>query len=306
MFTASTRPLPSLQTAFSGRVQFDVPLARYTAARVGGTADALLEVKSADELAEAVKILWAEDLPFTMMGGGSNMLVSDAGVRGIVLLNRAKKVRFDPENATIWAESGANFGVLARQAATKGLSGLEWAAGIPGTVGGAVFGNAGAHDGDMAHNLIEAEVLNRAGRETWPLEKFQYEYRGSVLKTHPGTSIVLSARLQLAHRSPEAIQAKMDTFLAQRHRTQPPGASMGSMFKNPPGDFAGRLIDAAGLKGTRVGGAEISALHGNFFINTGQATASDIYALIQLARQTVAEKFGVQLALEIELIGTWQ
>jgi UDP-N-acetylmuramate dehydrogenase len=306
MFTASTRPLPSLQTAFSGRVQFDVPLARYTAARVGGTADALLEVKSADELAEAVKILWAEDLPFTMMGGGSNMLVSDAGVRGIVLLNRAKKVRFDPENATIWAESGANFGVLARQAATKGLSGLEWAAGIPGTVGGAVFGNAGAHDGDMAHNLIEAEVLNRAGRETWPLEKFQYEYRGSVLKTHPGTSIVLSARLQLAHRSPEAIQAKMDTFLAQRHRTQPPGASMGSMFKNPPGDFAGRLIDAAGLKGTRVGGAEISALHGNFFINTGQATASDIYALIQLACQTVAEKFGVQLALEIELIGTWQ
>ncbi|HNB53721.1 MAG TPA: UDP-N-acetylmuramate dehydrogenase [Anaerolineales bacterium] len=306
MHLAIALPLASLQAAFPGRMQFDVPLARYTAALVGGTADAVLEVKSADELAEAVELLWAEDLPFTMMGGGSNMLVSDAGVRGVVLLNRAKKVQFDLETATIWAESGANFGALARQAATKALSGLEWAGGIPGTVGGAVFGNAGAHDGDMAHNLIEAEVLTRTGRETWPVEKFQYVYRSSALKTQPGQCIVLSARLQLGHSTPEAIQAKMDTFLAQRHRTQPPGASMGSMFKNPPGDFAGRLIDAAGLKGTRVGGAEISPLHGNFFINTGQATASDIYALIQLARQTIAEKFGVQLSLEIELIGEWQ
>ncbi|NUM45855.1 MAG: UDP-N-acetylmuramate dehydrogenase [Anaerolineales bacterium] len=307
MLPATTLPLPSLQTAFPDRMQFDVPLARYTAALVGGAADALLEVKTADELALAVEMLWAEDLPFTILGGGSNILVSDAGVRGVVLLNRAKKVRFALEDATVWAESGANFGALARQAATKSLSGLEWAAGIPGTVGGAVFGNAGAHDGDMAHNLIEAAVLDRlTGRQTWPVEKMQYEYRSSALKENPGQTIILSARLQLGHSPSEAIQAKMDTFLAHRHRTQPPGASMGSMFKNPPRDFAGRLIDAAGLKGTRVGGAEISRLHGNFFINVGNATASDVYNLLQLARQTVAEKFGVHLTLEIELIGEWQ
>ncbi|GAB4578874.1 MAG: UDP-N-acetylmuramate dehydrogenase [Anaerolineales bacterium] len=306
MLSAPPRSLDPLQAAFPGRVQFNVPLARYTAALVGGPADALLIVQSAEELALAVEILWAEEQPYTILGGGSNVLISDAGVRGVVLLNRAKKVRFDLDNATIWAESGANFGALARQAATKALSGLEWAAGIPGTVGGAVFGNAGAHDGDMARHLLEAQILDRlTGRKTWPVEQFQYAYRSSVLKENPGQVIVLSALLQLSHRSAETIQAKMEAFLAHRHRTQPPGASMGSMFKNPPGDFAGRLIDAAGLKGTRVGGAEISPLHGNFFINTGACTATDVYTLIQLARQTVADKFGIVLALEIELLGEW-
>lgn len=306
MIPTSTLPREHLQAAFPNRLQFDVPLARYTAARVGGPADVFLSLNSANELAEAVEILWAVQCPFTLLGGGSNVLVSDAGVRGIVLLNRAKKVRFDPQNATIWAESGANFGALARQAVTKSLSGLEWAAGIPGTVGGAVFGNAGAHDGDMAGNLIEAEVLHRInGRETWSMDQFHYAYRSSALKENPGQAIVLSALLQLVSRSSDTIREKMETFLTHRHRTQPPGASMGSMFKNPPGDFAGRLIDAAGLKGTRVGGAEISRLHGNFFINTGKATATDVYELIQLAQRAVFEQFGFQLTLEIEIIGDW-
>jgi UDP-N-acetylmuramate dehydrogenase len=184
---------------------------------------------------------------------------------------------------------------------------LEWAAGIPGTVGGAVFGNAGAHDGDMARNLIEAEIFHRInGREIYPVDRMDFAYRSSALKQNPGQAIVLSATLKLEWGSPEAIHKKMDTFLAHRRRTQPPGASMGSMFKNPPGDFAGRLIDEAGLKGTRIGGAEISSLHGNFFVNTGQATASDVYELIQLAHRTVAERMGVQLDLEIELIGDWR
>ena len=306
MLPTTTLPLEKLHAAFPNRVQFDVPLARYTAALVGGPADAFLVINTADELAEAVEILWAENIPFTLLGGGSNVMVSDAGVRGVVLLNRAKKVRFDQRKATVWAESGANFGALARQAATKSLTGLEWAAGVPGTVGGAVFGNAGAHDGDIAGNLIEADLLHRInGRETWPVKRLAYVYRGSALKDNPGQAIVLSALLRLAHGSPEAIREKMDSFLTHRRRTQPPGASMGSMFKNPPGDFAGRLIDAAGLKGTRVGGAEISHLHGNFFINAGNATAHDVFALIRLARQTVFERFGVRLDLEIELLGDW-
>ncbi len=306
MLPTSALSLERLQAAFPNRLQFDVPLARYTASLVGGRADVFLVIHSADELAEVVDMLWADQSPFTLLGGGSNVLVSDAGVRGIVLLNRAKKVRFDTRNATVWAESGANFGALARQAVTKSLSGLEWAAGIPGTVGGAVFGNAGAHDGDMAGNLIEAEVLHRInGRETWSVDQLHYVYRSSALKENPGQAIVLSALLQLVHRSPDTIREKMETFLTHRHRTQPPGASMGSMFKNPPGDFAGRLIDAAGLKGTRVGGAEISRLHGNFFINAGKATATDVYELIQLAQRAVFEQFGIQLALEIEIIGDW-
>jgi UDP-N-acetylmuramate dehydrogenase len=225
----------------------------------------------------------------------------------------------------VWAESGVNFGVLARLAAQRGLGGLEWAAGIPGTLGGAVVGNAGAHGGDVAGNLLVAEILHQepaggprpAVRQEWPQERLGFVYRGSVLKSgHQGPSgaqrpadIVLAARLRLERSTPEAVQAKLDEFVAYRRRTQPPGASMGSMFKNPPGDYAGRLIDAAGLKGAQVGSVQISPVHGNFFINLGaaeaQASASDIYRLLDLARRSVADRFGVWLEPEIELVGDW-
>lgn len=315
-----------LQEAFGERVQTGVLLARYTAARVGGPADALLEVLSQNELVQAAELLWQAGLPFVVIGGGSNLLVSDAGVREVVLLNRSRQVRFDEQAdpPTVWAESGANFGLVARQASQRGLGGLEWAAGIPGTVGGAVVGNAGAHGGDVAGCLRLAEILHLergaqekpARRESWPVERLGYVYRGSRLKierrgSEPGQAggsernIVLSARLSLERSTPEATQAKLDQFLAQRRRTQPPGASMGSMFKNPPGDYAGRLIEAAGLKGARVGDAEINTLHANFFINRGLASAEDILRLIQTARQAVADQFGVKLELEIELLGDW-
>ncbi len=141
-------------------------LGRYTAARVGGVADALLEVVSSEELLQACRLLWQQDFPFVILGGGSNVLVSDAGLRGVVLINRARDIAFNEtaQPPTIWVESGANFGGLARQAAARGLSGLEWAAGIPGTVGGAVVGNAGAHGSDMAGNLLVAEILHREQR----------------------------------------------------------------------------------------------------------------------------------------------
>lgn len=300
----------ALLASFGDRLQTAAPLARYTAARVGGPADGLLEVRSADELAEAAAALWAAGAPFVILGGGSNVLVADAGVRGVVLVNRAKAVRFD-EEPSVWAESGANFGALARQAAQRGLSGLEWAGGIPGTVGGAVVGNAGAHGGDMAGNLIVAEILHYTPqgtptRETWPVEQLEYDYRTSRLKRGPGQDVILSATLRLQPSTPEAVQATMDTFVAHRRRTQPPGASMGSMFKNPPQDYAGRLIERAGLKGLRIGDAEISPLHGNFFINHGQATAADVLKLLRQARQKVAEQFGVELELEVELLGEFE
>lgn len=300
-------PVDQLRDLFGGTVQINVPLAKYTSSRIGGKADVFLTAQSASELAEMVKACWSLDIPHLVIGGGSNILVSDAGVRDVVILNKARKVSFDLEAPSVWAESGTNFGALARQAARKNLAGLEWAAGIPGTVGGAVVGNAGAHGGDTAGNLILAEVLHRTeGWQQLPPEKLEYAYRSSILKQRPGQAVVLSASFQLARSIPEPIKEKMDEYLAFRKRTQPPGASMGSMFKNPAGDYAGRLIDVAGLKGLRVGDAQISELHGNFFINHGDAMASDVYTLIRKAQETVAGKFGVQLELEIELVGDWE
>ncbi len=310
--STTTLDIELLQSAFGGRLEKGVGLARYTAARVGGAADAFVRVHSTDEMIEVVRQLWTMEMPFMILGGGSNVLVSDSGVRGVVVQNRARRVHFDLDTLlpNVWVDSGANFGVVARQSASRGLSGLEWAAGIPGTVGGAVVGNAGAHGGEMSTSLVMAEILHRnypdEDRLYWPVEKFAYSYRWSILKENQGDAVVLRALLRLQKDTPEAVQGKIDEFTAYRRRTQPPGASMGSMFKNPPGDYAGRLIEAAGLKGTRIGGAEISQLHANFFINHGNASAADIWSLIQLAHDRVAEKFGIDLELEISLVGEWQ
>ena len=314
---ASSNPdhpdLEPLRKVFGQRLKYNISLARYTAAQIGGPAMVLLEVQTADELAVAAQMLWQVHLPWLILGGGSNVLVSDRGVRGVVIVNRARRIEFEERTQppTIWAESGANFGLVARQAASRGLSGLEWAVGIPGTVGGAVVGNAGAHGGDMAGNLRVAEILQQSSRsgevqvERWPAARLEYGYRTSLLKRQPGQAVVLTATLALERSTLAEVQAKTETFAIYRRQTQPSGASMGSMFKNPSGDFAGRLIEAAGLKERRVGEAQISSLHANFFINLGRATAGDVFTLIQMARREVAEKFGVELELEIERIGDW-
>lgn len=203
------------------------------------------------------------------------------------------------------AESGVIFSNLANRAAAKGFSGLEWAATIPGTVGGAVYGNAGAFGGEVARDLLRAELLTERGREWWPTEKMDYGYRSSAIKRGKENAIILAAEFKLKNGEPQVIQATIAQFSARRKATQPPGASMGSMFKNPPGDFAGRLIEAAGLKGKRIGNAEISTIHGNFFINNGETRAEDIKALIELAKTTVKEHSGVDLELEVELAGEW-
>lgn len=299
-------PISTLRRHFGERLQENVPLAPFTSARIGGPADVLVTVNSADELAEAAARLWELDVPFVILGGGSNVLVSDRGVRQVVVLNRAKAVRFEAgQRPSVWAESGVVFSNLANRAAAQGFSGLEWAASVPGTLGGAVYGNAGAFGGDMAGNLIQAEVQTRTGRETWPVERLGYGYRTSVLKRGEVQAVILAARLALTNSTKEAVGLRMQEFIERRKRTQPPGASMGSMFKNPPGDAAGRLIEAAGLKGTRIGNAEISPVHANFFINHGQTSAADVRALVDLARKTVLEKFGVALELEVEILGEW-
>jgi UDP-N-acetylmuramate dehydrogenase len=305
--TSPARLVDILTAKFGDKVRVDAPLAPYTSARIGGAADVLITANSADELSEIVALLWKAGSDYFVLGGGSNVLISDEGVRGITVLNRAKGVRFETKGEPkVWAESGVVLSNLANRCGSKGLSGLEWAATVPGTIGGAVYGNAGAFGGDMAGNLVWAELLTEAGREKWPADKMNYGYRTSILKKHETTAIILAAELTLKNATKEEVPVKIEGFSKQRKTTQPPGASMGSMFKNPPGDFAGRLIEAAGLKGSRIGNAEISPLHGNFFINHGKTAASDIRALIELARKTVKDQFGVELELEIELIGDWE
>jgi UDP-N-acetylmuramate dehydrogenase len=229
-------------------------------------------------------------------------------VRGVVIINRARLLKFNSqaEPPSVHAESGVTPNDIAQRAARLGLAGFEWAASIPGSLGGAVYGNAGAFGGDLAGNLISIDIFHRqSGRQTWPVERMEYGYRTSLLKrTHPPL-ILLSAELALSHDDRQVIQARMEQFAAQRHLSQPPGASMGSMFKNPPGDTAGRLIEAAGLKGKSIGNASISSQHANFFINNGRTKSSDMRALIELARQAVLDQFGIQLELEVECIGEW-
>lgn len=299
-------PIDDLYARLGDRVKENVSLAPYTSARIGGPADVFITADSADDLARIVKLLRKLDMEYLMLGGGSNVLVSDRGVRGVVVLNRAKGVRFHAgDEPSVTAESGVIFSNLANRCAVKGLAGLEWAATVPGTIGGAVYGNAGAFGGDMAGNLIWAELLTENGREKFTAEQMGYGYRTSILKRSELEAVVLAAELSLKNSTREEVTTNIEQFTAHRKATQPPGASMGSMFKNPNGDYAGRLIEAAGLKGTRIGNAEISPLHGNFFINHGTTRAEDIRALIEVVMKTVKEKLGVDLELEIELVGDW-
>lgn len=304
----------SFRESFGDRFVEGEPLAKHTSARIGGPAEYFVEARSTGDLEIAARLARGALLPCRVLGGGSNVLVADAGVRGVVALNRAQKMQFrhDGAGVVVRVESGAFLAPLARQCIQRGLAGLEWAVGIPGTIGGAVFGNAGAHGGDVAHSLRRAALLDPDGAvREFERDELGFEYRDSALKRRrtrrPGERpwIVLWAEFELGTRPVEELEALAEQHTEHRKRTQPPGATMGSMFKNPPGDYAGRLIDAAGLKGARMGNAEISTVHANFFVNLGDARAADVHALIELARRTVKERFGVELELEIELVGEW-
>jgi len=243
-------------------------------------------------------------------------------VRGLVIQNRCKQVispkrtqrgkvtgeTSDPPHCIV--ESGVILPSLAHRLARQGLSGLEWAVGVPGTIGGAVVNNAGAYGSSMADCLVRAELLTPENNREWhPVNWFEYEYRSSRLKRldvdKRGQFVILQAELALSRQITAKIENQMAIYSKRRRATQPPGASIGSMFKNPPGDYAGRLIEAAGLKGTQRGGAQISPVHANFFINLGDAKAADFAGLIALARQTVQAKFDLELELEIEKVGDW-
>jgi len=292
-----------LQNRFGEQFQLNDSLARYTVARLGGTASGILRVKTRDDFIWAIRWAYAQNINWWILGGGANVLAHDHGFDGLVIVNQVRGSDIDTQTGTVTAQAGASLSTLTRHCVQQGLKGLEWGASVPGTVGGAVVNNAGAHSGDMAGNLTTATVydLQNDEQQQWALANFAYDYRYSVLKGQHGRYVVLDGTLQLEpNHDPDTLKAQVNQFIEHRKRTQPPGASLGSMFKNPPDDYAGRLIEAAGLKGHQIGGVQISPRHANFFVNVGNGTASDYMALIALAQQTVYDQFGVALELEIE------
>ncbi|MGE5141556.1 MAG: UDP-N-acetylmuramate dehydrogenase [Rudaea sp.] len=295
-----------LPSELAARICEQEPLARHTTFRIGGPADLFLRVDTRDELIEAVAAARASGLPWFILGNGSNILVADSGIRGLVIENHADEygTREEGDRLVLAAESGASLPGLANRLARQGWSGLEWAIGVPSTIGAAVVGNAGAHGSSISANLSRGEVLGATGEvEWWPNEAFEFAYRSSRLKKKPGSGVVLQAEFVLSHDDPAACIARMSKYTEHRRRTQPTDPSVGSMFKNPPGDYAGRLIEAAGLKGTRIGRVEVSLVHANFFVNHGGASAAQVVELVDLVRRRVREEFGVDLELEIQAVG---
>jgi UDP-N-acetylmuramate dehydrogenase len=284
------------------------PIGKYTAARIGGPADYLFVADSGTSDATLIDVFTAAlgaGVPVRVIGGGANILVSDAGVRGLVIVNRAGGIVWE-EDGCVQVRAGTGLLALARAAAARGWRGFEWAVGVPGTVGGAVVNNAGAHGSDMAASLVEAVIVRADGTlETWPKARFAFDYRMSALKQAAEPLLMLSARLHFDADDPAAVQARMSEYTAHRRRTQPSGASLGSVFKNPPGDYAGRLIEACGLKGCTIGTAQVSTVHANFFLSDGQTRAADYRALIELVQAEVERRFGVLLEPEIQFVGEW-
>jgi UDP-N-acetylmuramate dehydrogenase len=300
-----------LDEALGGRAVHGEPMSRHTTFRIGGPADWFIEATSANDLRDIVLSARKLTVPYFILGAGSNILVSDVGIHGLVVLNRARQIEF--QTSSVKCESGVILPALARECIERGLAGLEWAIGVPGTVGGAVIGNAGAHGGEIAQSLASVAILDAEGNvRDWSAPELQFSYRSSKLKSDTRHSmsgfrapVVLAAEFGLRQDAREELESQAVEYMERRKCKQPPGASTGSMFKNPPGGYAGKLIEEAGLKGARVGDAEVSRLHANFFINLGQARAADMYSLICLARERVAAQFGVTLELEIGLVGEW-
>jgi UDP-N-acetylmuramate dehydrogenase len=285
----------------------DEPRARVTTMRVGGRADLFAEVRNLFELRGLLRFVRSRDIPLFLIGRGSDLVISDAGIGGLVVVVRTQGYRFD--DGRLVAEAGLPMAKAATATRQAGLSGLEFGLAIPGTVGGAVWANAGAHDADVRGVLAEALVAGHDGQERRATpEELGMAYRETHLKhAFPGRpDVVLQATFALEPAEPDTIAERLDGIRRWRQEHQPVGQkSAGSVFRNPPGDSAGRLIDELGLKGRRVGGAEVSPRHANFIVNTGDATAADVRALAELVRETVRRERGLELRYEVEFVGDW-
>jgi len=323
-----------LSRHYGARVRRNEPLARHGTFGVGGPADVWLSVETPDELVLLVKRCMECTWPLLLVGNGTNLLYADAGARGIVARIACQAyhlVERGEHEALLVAEAGVSWPRLLNELATLGWGGLEFGPGIPGTLGGGVISNAGAHTGNLGEVLEWVDVVDTRPREGSPLvrrylhDELDLAYRHSRFRSHrricfddDGQPLVApSALIEPAeivtrlgvglHRAdPQELRAKIEEFKRHRKRTQPPQQSAGSVFKNPQGEFAARLIEQAGLKGRACGQACISERHANFIVNRGGASAADVVALIVEARRCVRERFTIELELEVELRGAWE
>ena len=298
-----------IQRRIGVKTSRDEPLARFTTMRVGGPADLFATVHNYYELRTLVRFARARELSHVVLGRGSDTVISDRGFRGLVIQNRAESTKLEGDRYT--ADAGVPMARAATETQKAGLTGLEFGLAIPGTVGGAVWANAGAHESDVAGVLETARVLDGAGAETIvPAADLGLGYRDSRFKHLPSDTpaeLILAATFRLSAADPDVIKARLDDIRRWRQAHQPLGLpSAGSVFRNPPGDSAGRLVDEAGLKGYRVGGAVVSEKHANFIVNDQKGTAADVRRLADHVRAEVAERHGVELAFEIEFLGDWE
>jgi UDP-N-acetylmuramate dehydrogenase len=298
-----------IQRRIGVKTSRDEPLARFTTMRVGGPADLFATVHNIFELRQLVRFARAREVPHLVLGRGSNIVFSDRGVRGLVIQDRAEGSKIENDRYT--ADAGVPMARAATETQKAGLTGLEFGLAIPGSVGGAVWANAGAHESDVAGVLESARVMDGEGQESIvPVADLGLAYRDSRFKHGPATGpadLILAATFQLSAADPDVIKERLDDIRRWRQTHQPLGLpSAGSVFRNPDGDSAGRLIDEAGLKSHRIGGAVVSEKHANFIVNDQKGTAADVRRLAEHVRAVIAERHGVELQFEIEFLGDWE
>lgn len=294
-----------LHAELAGEVRANEPMGRHTTFRIGGPARVFAVLESVHDLVAAMRILEDEGVAWTVVGKGSNLLVSDTGYDGAVLVLGREFKRHAVEGETLRAGAACVLAHLVQDGFNLGLEGLEWAVGIPGTLGGALAMNAGTRDGTIG-GVVDTVTMHIPGKGLVLVHgrEVAWEYRRSGLS---GRGLIVEASLKVAPGDPVRIRARMERNLRDRKSTQPLGLpSAGSVFVNPPGDSAGRLIEAAGLKGTTVGGAQVSTVHANFIVNRGGATATDVTTLMQRITSTVKDRYGVDLRPEIRFIGSFE
>ncbi len=280
----------------------DEPMSRHTTFRVGGAADVMIQPSSGDEVVAAINAAKEMEVPYFVMGNGSNLLVKDGGMEGIVILLGERMSAIRRDGCRLYAQAGAMLSKLSREALNAGLEGLVFASGIPGTVGGAVAMNAGAYGGEMAQVLVRAKVLLNGEVRWMTRDELEMGYRTTLVLREGG--IVLEAEFELCEGDREQLSAQTLELSRKRREKQPLSfPSAGSTFKRPVGYFAGKLIEDAGLKGASVGGAQVSTLHAGFVINTGNATAADILSLIEKVQKKVYDMSGVMLETEVRIVG---
>ena len=294
----------ALESALGDRVRFDVPVSKLVALRIGGPADAVATPESREELSALLRVCGEHALPTLALGGGFNVLALDGGIEGVVI--RSSKLRGIEleQDGCLRAESGVSHRQLTNFCREQGLAGLEFAAGIPGSIGGWIAMNAGIGSREMVDVVRDIEIMAPPSAQLRRIEAKDLAFRYRALEGLPEGAVIVSALFAVSASTPAAVDALVDRLLAERANTQPLDVpSCGSVFKNPEGDFAGRLIESVGLKGSRAGGAEISKVHANFIANLGGATATDVLTLVKRAQDAVRTQCGVELSTEVRIVG---